>query len=85
MNECYECKYKGNVPGSCHSSCEYPLAKESGFASAMVILRMGWVHVGEGGNGILVKGATHGIKNGWFNWPMDFDPCWLERCTGFCE
>ena len=30
-----------------------------------------------------VKGAAHGIKNGWFNWPWNFDPTWLESCDGF--
>lgn len=32
-----------------------------------------------------VKGNQHGIKNGWFFWPIDFDPIWLESCTGFKE
>jgi len=30
-----------------------------------------------------VKGAEHGIKNGWFYWPFNFDPVWLEQCDGF--
>ena len=25
--DCYECKYKGDVPGSCHSSCNHPKCK----------------------------------------------------------
>ena len=30
-----------------------------------------------------VKGAAHGIKKGWFNFPFNFDPVWLENCDGF--
>ena len=30
-----------------------------------------------------IKGDEHGIKCGWFNWPYNFDPVWLEACGGF--
>lgn len=30
-----------------------------------------------------VKGDKHGIEKGWFMWPVNFDPAWLEACTGF--
>jgi hypothetical protein len=30
-----------------------------------------------------VTGNAHGIKNGWFCWPFNFDPIWLESCNGF--
>lgn len=29
------------------------------------------------------KGSEHGIKKGWFLWPFNFDPVWLESCEGF--
>jgi hypothetical protein len=29
-----------------------------------------------------VKGNAHGIKNGWFHWPYNFDPVWLQYCDG---
>jgi hypothetical protein len=32
-----------------------------------------------------VVGNPHGIKNGWFFWPLNFDPVWLEACNGFTE
>lgn len=32
-----------------------------------------------------VVGNSHGIKNGWFFWPFNFDPVWLEECDGFEE
>lgn len=30
-----------------------------------------------------VKGNKHGIMHGWFMWPLNFDPTWLEACNGF--
>lgn len=30
-----------------------------------------------------VKGVPHGIRMGWFLWPLNFDPAWLEQCNGF--
>jgi hypothetical protein len=30
-----------------------------------------------------VEGDAHGVRRGWFNWPVDFDPVWLRSCSGF--
>lgn len=30
-----------------------------------------------------VKGSKHGIQKGWFFWPFNFDPIWVEECDGF--
>jgi hypothetical protein len=30
-----------------------------------------------------VVGDSHGIKKGWFLWPINFDPTWLLTCDGF--
>lgn len=74
MSKCYECIHRGTVPGSCHSSCNHPEAKtESGLL---------YVLSGQSGS-LNIKGNTHGIKSGWFIWPLDFDPVWLENCDGF--
>lgn len=32
-----------------------------------------------------VEGSPHGIKNGWFYWPFNFDPIWLKSCDSFEE
>lgn len=29
------------------------------------------------------KGNIHGIAKGWFRWPYNFDPVWLEECDGY--
>ena len=54
---CYKCKYRGTIPGDCHSSCSNTKA--------------------------IVEGDLHGIRNGWFFYPLNFDPVWLEECDGF--
>ena len=30
-----------------------------------------------------VVGDVHGYINGWFHYPLNFDPTWLKSCTGF--
>ena len=30
-----------------------------------------------------IQGHPHGIAKGWFIWPLNFDPIWLEACDGF--
>jgi hypothetical protein len=32
-----------------------------------------------------VAGNPHGIKSGWFRWPLNFDPTWLVSCDGFSD
>jgi len=32
-----------------------------------------------------VSGNPHGIRSGWFMWPLNFDPTWLESCDGFSD
>ena len=32
-----------------------------------------------------VTALTHGIVEGWFFWPFNFDPVWLTSCDGFQE
>lgn len=73
-NNCYTCKYRDDVPGSCHSSCKHPSVEQ--FVELMKF--------GTGVENVLkVRGNPHGIRNGWFVWPMDFDPTWLEQCLGW--
>lgn len=32
-----------------------------------------------------VTGNPHGIKSGWFMWPLNFDPVWLQSCDSFSD
>ena len=31
----------------------------------------------------LVKMNAHGVRNGWCNCPLNFDPMWIEECLLF--
>ena len=87
---CYRCSYRGDLPGSCHSSCKHP-DSGSGDAAGRIFAIFASVgrHAPVGNyNGIIklnISGDFHGIRNGWFNWPYNFDPVWLLTCDGFKE
>ena len=68
--KCYDCKYRGGVAGSCHSSCKHP-DNEGNFLGNPKSLN--------------IKADPHGVKSGWFMWPFNFDPTWLRNCDGFEE
>jgi len=69
-NKCYECIYRRDL------KCIY--RRDLTW----------WVHsecVSPNVQDMEVKGNEHGIKKGWFHWPYNFDPVWLEKCNGFKE
>lgn len=84
---CYECVYRGTIPGDCHSTCNHP---DSGYKSSdplwslvtMIARRVEFPTTPLGSN-MGIVGNPHGIRNGWFFWPANFDPVWLESCDGF--
>ncbi len=84
---CYKCKWRGEVPGSAHSCCNHSKCKGGIVDSPLIQLAsiLGGVRGGVPPlpTGLKVKGNPHGIKNGWFNHPLNFDPVWLEECDGF--
>lgn len=84
---CYQCKWRGTLPGDAHSCCRHssnaeilsnPLAQIFGLMAS--IGRTSPLQVE---SKLKVKGNPHGIKMGWFNWPVNFDPVWLLECDGF--
>jgi hypothetical protein len=77
--DCYECKWRKSLVGSTHSSCSHPKSKPSRDDLLGMLTGM----VSKPKIGINVKGNAHGIKMGWFNHPLEFDPRWLEECDGF--
>jgi len=70
-HNCYNCKYRGEVPGSAHSSCNAVEDKEIVALHVMI----------SSGSFPNLKLNPHGMRNGWAFWPVDFDPCWVERCN----
>ncbi len=83
---CYQCKHRRDLPGNCHSCCAHP-AFDAVHADPMCQLlgllgkRGGTLRVDS--EECRVTGNPHGIRMGWFNHPVNFDPVWLEDCTGF--
>ena len=70
--DCYSCKFRGTVPGSAHSSCKHPSITNP---LAMLFKRSAPKELN-------IKANQYGIKSGWFDFPLDFDPTWLENCDG---
>lgn len=76
MNQCYECRYRGDLPGDAHSCCKYPGVRTSMPAildseNALIQDRLG------------ITADQYGFMKGWFFWPANFDPAWLIECKGF--
>jgi hypothetical protein len=77
--DCYRCKYRGDVPGDGHSCCRYPGNKTG-------LLATGFEQSNKENAVILnIKAVAHGVRMGWFMWPVNFDPTWLVNCDGFTE
>lgn len=73
---CYQCKYRGTVPGDAHSCCRYP-GNEIGLFEIFAPANK------ENATKLNIRVEYHGIRNGWFMWPINFDPAWLTNCDGF--
>lgn len=73
---CYECKWRGDLLGDCHSKCEHPVATGPQGLAACFVPELAKAILG-------VVGSSHGRRRGWFSWPLNFDPVWLESCNGF--
>ncbi len=87
--ECWNCKHcrKGFTA---HKSCHHPVTEglhgkgSMGLMAAVMGVR-GNAAIAEVSKKLNIRADEHGIKNGWFNWPWDFSPTWLENCDGFKE
>ena len=85
--DCYQCIYRRNIPGDAHSSCVHPSTGTVHDDPMLEILsmlggtRMPPIEI----KGMHVRGNPHGIAHGWFAFPFNFDPVWLEACDGFKE
>jgi len=76
--KCYQCEYRDEITGDAHSCCKHPKAVENELAIIMSALTGKSLDLP-----LKIKANPHGVRNGWFNWPVNFDPVWLENCDGF--
>jgi len=81
--DCYQCKYRRNVAGDCHSKCAYPGLEDFPIYVRMFSVSEKLTNQQAIINKLNIKASSHGIRNGWFCWPCNFDPVWLENCDGF--
>ena len=84
---CYDCKFRRNVPGDTHSSCVHPGGAEvignNPLAQALAIFMDYKPIEAEMKEPLRITANPHGIRMGWFHYPVNFDPAWLESCNGF--
>ena len=86
--DCYSCRWRVPCSGSAHSECHHPANKEaledpmtklfSIFASAG---RMAAFSIKPPELDLELN--EFGIKNGWCNYPSNFDPVWVNQCKGY--
>ena len=81
LTNCYDCDYRRSIPGDVHSACIHPAITVADRALAPLFM----ANDQRRGAALLlnVVGNGYGIKNGWFMWPVNFDPVWLKSCNGF--
>ena len=80
--KCYECKYRGTIPGDAHSCCKHPEVKQDDNPFGALVEMLQGKNV-EAMAKLGIEGHPQGIKAGWFMWPANFDPTWLVNCNGF--
>lgn len=87
---CYDCKWRRGIAGDAHSQCVHPDSGNKGDDPLMGLVamlgkRMGPTHGIEslGSDKLGISGDPHGVRSGWFMWPINFDPVWLKSCNGF--
>ena len=88
-SDCLTCRYRGTVPNSRHSSCKHPAA-ESVLSNSEDLLALMKSIANEGRipylyPGFKVEFDQAGVIQGYALWPFNFDPIWLEECTGYEE
>jgi len=83
INNCYKCIHRGTVPGDTHSCCNHPDLKGLDLVTAIMDMIDNKGTVQSVADKFQIKANPHGIKMGWFLWPINFDPIWLENCNGF--
>jgi hypothetical protein len=80
---CYNCIHRGDIPGDAHSCCKHPALGKKDDNPFGALGQMLSGKFDEARNKLNIKGNPTGIRNGWFMWPANFDPVWLDNCDGF--
>lgn len=78
---CYECKWRRNLAGDCHSRCSHPQISQEDEILTPLFMILGKVSPLE--KRMNVRFDEYGIKMGWAAFPINFDPTWIVTCDGF--
>jgi hypothetical protein len=79
---CYQCVYRGEIPGDAHSRCSHPAVKQDDNPIGALIQML----AGENDAAqvkLNIRANPQGVRHGWFLWPATFDPRSLVNCDGF--
>jgi len=79
---CYECHWRGTIPGDAHSRCLHPDINWSDDLMGDLVKVLDGTF-DEAIERLNITANPHGVKKGWFLWPVNFDPVWLRSCAGF--
>ena len=84
VSPCTNCLHRKLVVGSSHhQECNHPIVKNHKVGLMLLTLTGQQIILTNEENGDqfpLIQLNTHGVKNGWANWPMDFDIIWVTSC-----
>ena len=80
---CLDCIHHRTIPGDAHLECKHPRISEIDSLLSPLLLMQGIIPPAM--KLLAVTGNETGIRKGWFAWPLNFDPVWLESCDGFTE
>ena len=85
--DCYKCVHRGTRIGDAHSCCGHPEIAKNPADAVYALVQMGRYAQGQidSVSVLRIQAEPHGIMNGWFSWPINFDPVWLRNCEGFEE
>lgn len=75
---CHECKHCRNLPFDAHNSCGHPV-----LSNGLEWLAALSVHTTAEFKPFGLSVSEHGLRNGWANWPINFDPVWVNSCNQF--
>ena len=90
--DCHNCKFSAPVPGSSHHCECKAIDNHAAFANLTVTETLSLKLMLLSGRAAIQNTVTkekqikineHGKKNGWADWPLAFDPIWVESCIFF--
>lgn len=76
---CHKCIYRGNVAGDTHSCCKHPAVGSDPIMAMIAMVKDRSPEIEK----LNIQADPHGVKMGWFMWPANFDPIWLNNCDGY--